>query len=200
MFLRAHFFTHMFGQIFMKTLFQVIFVASSALLFINPGVGQDAIPEYQNIAIKYELSDHNGKQVTEADLSGKYTLLAFGFTRCAHICPMMAATMAMTLKVANEDAAGVFISVDTERDSAADANAFASGFHASMIGLSGTHEQIQSAANNFGISYVVTKSQKNYTVEHTSDIFLIGPDGKLIDVFALNAPPQRIAKAMQVIK
>lgn len=62
-----------------------------------------------------------------------------------------------------------------------------------MVGLSGSHEQVRSAANNFGISFVVTKSQKAYTVKHTSDIFLTSPDGKLIDVFALNASPLEIA-------
>jgi cytochrome oxidase Cu insertion factor (SCO1/SenC/PrrC family) len=63
--------------------------------------------------------------------------------------------------------------------------------------LSGSFEQIRQVANNFNISYVVTKSQKAYTVEHTSDIFLIGPDGKILQVFALNASAKEIAAAMR---
>lgn len=174
-----------------------ILTALLALLSASPGMALDTVLPFENISIEFELLDRAGKVVTEVDLRGKYVLLAFGFTHCAHICPIMVANMALTLNVTDEKAMGVFISVDTERDTAAITHAYASGFHESMVGLSGSHEQLRSAANNFGISFVVTKSQKGYTVEHTSDIFLISPDGKLIDVFALNASPLEIAQAMK---
>lgn len=151
----------------------------------------------ENVSTEFELVGKSGDIVTSADFRGKYVLLAFGFTHCAHICPMMAANMAMALNLSDKEAIGVFISVDTERDTPAITHAYASGFHRSMLGLSGSHQQVRTAANNFGISFVVTKSQKANTVEHTSDIFLIDPDGKLIEVFALNAPPMKIAQAMQ---
>ncbi|MCH8057565.1 MAG: SCO family protein [Proteobacteria bacterium] len=167
------------------------------LLYASPGITLDKELPFENINIEFELLDRAGNLVTETDLRGKFVLLAFGFTRCAHICPMMVANMALTLNVTDKKATGVFISVDTERDTPANAHAYASGFHESMMGLSGSHQQVRAAANNFGISFVVTKSHKAYTVEHTSDIFLIGPDGKLIEVFALNAPPLEIAEAMK---
>ena len=110
---------------------------------------------------------------------------------------MMAANMAMALKASQQDVVGVFVSVDTERDSPAITQAYASSFHPSMMDLSGSFEQISQAANNFNISFVVTKSQKAYTVEHSSDIFLIAPDGKLLEVFAMNASPTDMAKAMK---
>jgi len=168
-----------------------------ALFCTSTGLALEKDLPFENIKIKFELLDQAGKVMTEADLRGNYVLLAFGFTHCAHICPMMVANMAMTLNLTDKKARGVFISVDTERDTPAIAHAYASGFHDSMVGLSGSHQQVRSAASNFGISFVVTKSNKAYTVEHTSDIFLIDPDGKLIDVFALNAPPQEIAEAMK---
>ena len=151
---------------------------------------------FNGIKAKFELRNAAGQLVTEKDLKGRYTLLAFGFTHCLHICPMMAANMAMALKASKEDSLGVFISVDTERDTAAVTQAYAAAFHPAMMGLSGSYEQIRQAANNFSVNYVVTKSQKAYTVEHTSDIFLIGPDGKVLEVFALNASPKAMADAM----
>ena len=69
-------------------------------------------------------------------------------------------------------------------------------FSQKMIGLSGSHEQVSAAARNFQVTFVVTKSEDNYTVQHTPSIFLIGPDGKLIDVFALSESSANIAKAM----
>ena len=184
----------------MNKAFPYVLAVFLALLYASPAIALDKELPFENINIKFELLDRTGEVVNEADLRGKYVLLAFGFTHCAHICPMMVANMALTLKVADKKAMGVFISVDTERDTPAIAHAYASGFHESIMGLSGSHQQVRSAANNFGISFVVTKSHKAYTVEHTSNIFLIGPDGKLIDVFALNAPPLEIAEAMKTVQ
>lgn len=151
---------------------------------------------FAGIKPEFELVNPSGEVVTARDMRGHYVLLAFGFTHCLHICPMMAANMAMALKATGQDALGIFISVDTERDTPAVTQAFASAFHPSMLGLGGNYQQIRRAANNFKVSFVVTKSHQAYTVEHTSDIFLLGPDGRLIDVFALNTSPKIMADAM----
>lgn len=173
-----------------------IFAALAIVLVTDPLPASDLQSSFDSINIEFELLGQTGDVITAADFRGKFVLLAFGFTRCAHICPIIVANVAMALNVSDADAVGVFISVDTERDTPATVQAYVSGFHESMVGLTGSYQQVRSAANNFGISFVVTKSQKAYTVEHTSDIFLIGPDGNLIDIFALNARPSDIAKAM----
>jgi protein SCO1/2 len=46
----------------------------------------------------FELTNAQGERVTEQDIRGHHVLLAFGFTHCLHICPMMAANMAMALE------------------------------------------------------------------------------------------------------
>ncbi len=179
----------------MKKILVLTFGALLAVFMAVTGLAKDGT-RFGDIKAEFELRNAAGQLFTEKDLSGRYTLLAFGFTHCLHICPMMAANMAMALKASNKNALGVFISVDTERDTSAVTHAYASAFHSSMMGLSGSHEQISQAASNFKVSYVVTKSQKAYTVEHTSDIFLIDPDGKVVDVFALNTSPRTMARAI----
>jgi len=62
-----------------------------------------------------------------------------------------------------------------------------------MIGLTGSYHQVNAAANNFNVTYVVSKSQKSYSVQHTSNIFVIDPDGLIIEIFPLNARPSEIA-------
>lgn len=180
----------------MKKLPQLI--TGILLLIIMTGTGLAGNKDrFNGISASFELVNADGRLVTEQILQGRYTLLAFGFTHCLHICPMMAANMAMALNISPLGTRGIFVSVDTERDTAAITQAYASSYSDSMTGLSGSYEQIRHAANNFNISYVVTKSQKAYTVEHTSDIFLIGPGGKVVEVFALNASPKAMAEAMQ---
>jgi protein SCO1/2 len=168
-------------------------------LYTHTAMTDGTAESFAGIKPEFKLVNSSGEVVTELDMRGHYVLLAFGFTHCLHICPMMAANMAMALKAAGQDALGIFISVDTERDTPAVVQAYASSFHPSMIGLGGSYQQISAAANNFKVSFVVTKSHQAYTVEHTSDIFLIGPDGSLIDVFALNASPRVMADAMQPV-
>jgi protein SCO1/2 len=109
------------------------------------------------------------------------------------------ANMAAALRIVERDAIGVFVSVDTERDSPAVAEDYASSFGANMVGLGGSYQQITEAANNFNITYVVTKSQSNYTVQHTSSIFVVDPEGRIKEVFALNAKPNDIAAAINSV-
>ena len=182
----------------MKRIFQHVFAVCvlSQLAVIGPAAADD--DPYGDITFKFELANQANELITEQDVLGSYVLLAFGFTHCAHICPMMAANMASALKASEKDTLGVFISVDTERDTPEITHAYASKFYESMMGLSGSHDQVRQAALNFGVSFVVTKSQKAYTVEHTSDIFLIGPDGNVIEVFALNASPKVMADVINM--
>jgi len=169
-----------------------------ALLLYTGNILAQADNKFDHISAKFELMNSDGDVVTEDILLGKFTLMAFGFTHCLHICPMMAANMALALKTSPPGALGIFVSVDTERDSPAITQAYAAKFSDAMIGLGGTYDQVSQAANSFNVRFVVTKSDKAYTVEHTSDIFLIGPDGKVKQVFALNTSAKDMAKAMQV--
>ena len=146
---------------------------------------------------EFELLDYEGTLVNIEDYRGKFVLLAFGFTHCAHICPMIAAKMGFALKATDRDAIGIFISIDTERDNPATTHTYATAFADRMIGLGGSYEQVSAAANNFKVSFAVTKTQSNYTVQHTPNIYLLNPDGSLNDVFALNTQADTIAAAMK---
>ncbi len=149
------------------------------------------------MSLEFELVGSEGQIVTQEDFVGKNLMLAFGFTYCTHICPLIAANMANTLKIADTNAVGVFISVDTERDTPEVTNNYSTRFHPKITGLSGSHAQVSVAAKNFNTTFVVTKSPDIYTVQHSPGIFLISPEGELIDVFAINTAPEEIAAAMR---
>jgi cytochrome oxidase Cu insertion factor (SCO1/SenC/PrrC family) len=160
-------------------------------------LAQEAIDPTEGITIDFELVDHEGKVVRASDYLGNYVLLGFGFTNCAHICPMMAANMGRVLKSTDKDALGIFISVDTERDTPADTHAYASNYNERMLGLGGDYSQVAKAAKNFKVTYAVTKSPNNYTVQHTSNTYLIGPDGDLLGIYALNTPVAEILSEIE---
>ena len=157
----------------------------------------DESENIHGIKIAFELLDHEEKLVKLDDFLGKHVLLTFGFTHCAHICPILAANMARAFKKERtNNAVGIFISIDTERDTPVITHEFAQGFHRKLIGLSGNYEQINIAANNFKVSYSVTKTQRHYTAQHTTNIFHIDPEGNLVDIYTMNTLPETMSKAM----
>jgi len=163
----------------------LLFAVSAAIVAAEP-----VPPE---LRAEFALVDSSGRATTHLDYRGRYVLLAFGFTNCPHVCPMMAANMAAALKFAERDATGIFISVDTERDTPEIIQQYAASFGDNIIGLGGNYRQVNAAAANFNITYVVSKSQQSYTVQHTSNIFVIDPQGQVVETFPLNARPSDIA-------
>lgn len=151
----------------------------------------------EDIVVDFQLVGRDGNTVSYESFAGKNVLLAFGFTHCEHICPLIAANMSLALRSTNEEAVGIFISVDTERDTPGITDNYARGFGAGMLGLSGSYSQVAAAAKNFNVTFAITKSEDHYTIQHTPSIFLIGPDGKVIDVFAMNTASSDIAAAMK---
>ena len=149
------------------------------------------------INVDFELLDRHGNVVTDEDFLGRYVLLGFGFTHCAHICPMMALNMGKALNMTDLDAAGIFVSVDTERDSPEVTDDYASNFGDRMLGLGGNYERVSTAATNFKVSFAVTKTQNNYTVQHTANVYVIDPAGELTDVFTFTTSAETLLEAMQ---
>ena len=160
-----------------------LILAAIGLFFAPLVMADDALQG--RVSAQFELLDANDEIVSANDFKGKYVLLGFGFTHCLHICPMMAANMGQALRLSANDAAGVFISVDTERDTPQITDAYAKKFGEQMIGLSGSYAQIVAAAKSFGVTFVVTKSDDAYTVQHTPDIFLIDPDGEVVSTIRI---------------
>ena len=175
--------------------------ADAASEHVHEGHEMAAMPSFgdplQDIVVAFELVDGDGSIVTAEDFRGRHVLLGFGFTHCPDVCPLMALNMGRALRDAEADAVGIFISVDTERDSPEITDRYASRFGERMIGLSGNVSQINAAANNFKVSYVVTKSQNNYTVQHSANVFVIDPDGQVVDVFNFSTPGEELAAAMR---
>lgn len=149
------------------------------------------------VVVDFELIDRDGALVRDEDFRGRHVLLGFGFTHCEHICPLMALNMGRVVGEAGRKMTGIFVSVDTERDSAAITDDYAGHFGEAMLGLSGSIEQINAAAKNFKVSYAVTKTQDAYTVQHTANVFLIDPNGELVDVFNFSTSPENILEAVR---
>ena len=93
----------------------------------------------------FALTDHTGKKVTDEDYRGKFMLIAFGYTYCPDVCPTGLQAMSVAMDSLGEQADWVqpiFITIDPERDTPEVMKEYVAAFHPSLIGLTGTPQQI----------------------------------------------------------
>ncbi len=129
------------------------------------------------------LTNQDGEAVQMDELQGKWTLLFFGYTFCPDICP---ATLAELRKLRSElpetvreRMQPVLVSVDPHRDTPEQLGKYLKFFGDGFIGLTGSLEAIQTLANGVGIPFIPgDTSRENYTVDHSGNLVIIGPDGR----------------------
>lgn len=103
----------------------------------------------------FSLTDQNGNAVTEASWPGKFKLVFFGFTHCPDICPTTLQKLTASLDgLSAEELAKLqplFITTDPARDDANAMKEYLKSFHSSIVGLTGTEEQIKDAENTYKV-------------------------------------------------
>lgn len=158
-----------------------------------------ALPAGVSVGGPFRLTDHTGREVTEADYQGRYLLVFFGFTYCPDICPMELQVMAAALDVLGPDAERVqplFISVDPQRDTPEQMAEYVALFDDRIIGLTGTAEQVAAAARAYRVYYARGPGDdQNYQVDHSTFTYLMGPDGAFLTVFPRGTDAEAMAAA-----
>lgn len=137
----------------------------------------------------FALTDQTGKVRTDADFRGQLMLVYFGFTYCPDICPTDLQQIGLAMEQLGDDAKNVqplFITLDPERDTADHLAQYVPLFHPRLIGLTGSIESVQKAADAYRVYYkrVATGTKPDdYTVDHSAFIYLIDRDGKYLGFF-----------------
>lgn len=142
-------------------------------------------------------------QVSLADYRGKVVLIYFGYTWCPDICPTNLTLMSAALSRLEADEVdkvqGIFISVDPARDTMERLETYTQYFHNRLLGITGTSEAIAEVAGLYGAAYrlVDQDSATNYVVDHTSETYVIDPQGKLAEILPHGTLPGRILEAVR---
>lgn len=129
-----------------------------------------------------KLTNQDGQEVSIAELKGKWTMLFFGYTFCPDICPTTLAQLRQIKNDLPKDVAGrlqiVLVSVDPNRDTPQQLKQYLGYFDASFLGLTAPVEVIGKLANAVSIPFIPADTSKpNYTVDHSGNMALLGPDG-----------------------
>ena len=150
--------------------------------FIQKIENQDSLPGGH-----FKLKDQNN-EIFDSSSSQKLMLIYFGFTYCPDVCPTTLIKMADIIDRLGEDTKkinSIFITVDPERDTTDIISDYVSAFHEDIIGLTGTENEIDKVAEDWGVYYEkeALEGEEEYTVNHLDIIFLANANGEFVDYF-----------------
>jgi protein SCO1/2 len=179
-------------------------VVLGVALFWQPEMPERAIPRAAIAAGgDFTLQSVTGP-LSLKDYRGKLVLVYFGYTYCPDICPTSLAATAEGLKQLTPEelakVAMIFISVDPKRDTPARLKEYAEFFHPAIVGATGTAEAIAEVAKRYGVFYAEQKVDTaggGYVVDHSSDTFVVAPDGQLVAKIAHATPPDQVVVAIR---
>lgn len=178
-----------------------------AVAACSPGASQRSAPPLAGAAIggPFALVDQDGKRVTDRDFAGRYRIMYFGYTFCPDVCPVDMQKIGAALKqFETRDPARaarvvpVFVSVDPERDTPASLKQFVSSFHPRAVGLTGSPAAIAQTAKAYAIYYKhqPPRPDGGYLVDHSTQAYLFGPDGKPIVLLTRDQTADQIAQEL----
>lgn len=150
----------------------------------------------------FSLVDQSGKTVTDADFRGRYMLVYFGYTYCPDVCPAGLQVMAAALDKLGakaERVAPVFITLDPARDTPARLGEYVKSFDPRLVGLGGSEEALAKVAKAYRVyskKIVDPKAPADYTLDHSSIIYLMDPKGEFVMHFTHATNPDTIAERL----
>lgn len=129
------------------------------------------------------LLDEQGAAQALDRLTGRWTLLFFGYTFCPDICPTTLAELrqlrARLPAELLERYRVVMVSVDPQRDTPEQLRQYLGFYNAGYSGLTGELADIQKLATAVSIPFIPgDTSKERYTVDHSGNLAIIGPDGR----------------------
>jgi len=139
------------------------------------------LPQSRNVP-DLTFTDQDGQPVALDSLKDKWTLLFFGYTFCPDICPTTLAQLRQIKSELPKEAVDklrvVLVSVDPHRDTPQQLKTYLGYFDKQFQGLTAPVDTIQKLANAVSIPFIPADTSKpNYTVDHSGNLALLGPDG-----------------------
>jgi protein SCO1/2 len=150
-----------------------------------------------------KLTATDGQPLTLERFRGKVVMVAFGFSNCGEVCPITLATLAGARKKLGEaarDVQVVYVTVDPERDDAAQMKKFLGAFDPTFIGGVGTRVEIDAAQASWGISSSKKmNADGSYLIGHSSSIYLVDRAGGLRAVMPYGHPADDFVHDLKIL-
>lgn len=165
------------------------------LLFLGIGLGISFMKKSLYTVMEvpdFELTDQNGKKISNKDMLGKVYVVEFFYSTCPTICPIMNKNMKYIQDEINSPDFGIIsISIDPKNDTPEILKA-----HAKLVGatspnwhfLTGNRSYIGKIADEFNI-YVGDQKDKAESLNHSGMIALVDQEGNIRCRYGKNNVP-----------
>lgn len=162
--------------------------------------------EAATIGGPFSLVDQHGVTRTDADFRGQLVLLYFGYTYCPDLCPTTLLKIAAAVDEvaaeapsASERVVPVLITVDPQRDTPEVLRDYSAHFHPRLVALGGTPDAVAEVGRAYGVfaAPVLAGDAAPYLVDHTSFIYLLGPDGRYREHFEADVTTEELVDALR---
>ena len=154
----------------------------------NLTTGEQGMPGAQ-IGGHFVLETADGPLDTST-LDTDLMMIYFGYTYCPDVCPTELARMAQIYDGLDNDksrVSGLFVTIDPERDTVDAVAEYAEVFDPSFRGLAGDRTQIEQVMRQYQVyAQKVGDDPKTYMVDHSSRIYLMDRDAKLMALFSMD--------------
>ncbi len=182
-------------------------LAGLAALLVVAAVGivprfLENTPEGPAIGGSFSLIDQTGRTVSDADFRGKVMLIYFGYTFCPDVCPTTLGNVAQAYDLLSPaeqaQVVPIFITVDPERDTVDQIAQYVDAFSPAFVGLTGSPEQVAPVLKEFRVyARKVETQDANYSVDHSSILYVMGKDGKYAAHLTGEASPKEIVAGLK---
>ena len=167
-----------------------------------PGLGRTVTSGSVQVGGPYRLTDQDGKARASSDFRGRYQLIYFGYSFCPDVCPTTLAVMSQALDKLGPDArriVPIFITIDPERDTPAVLKKYMAAFGPDFVGLTGSLADIAAVEKQYRVYAKKTPlpNGNGYGMDHSSVIYLMGPNGRLVSFYDELISPDALAKDLK---
>lgn len=132
----------------------------------------------------FALEQSDGTPLTPDELRGRWTVVFLGFTHCPDVCPTTLTELASSQKAwetlpESRRPRVLFVSVDPARDTPAKTGEYAAYFHPATLAATAPEPALGQFAAGLGLVYMkVATNDGDYTMDHSSALVLIDPQGR----------------------
>lgn len=148
----------------------------------------------------FNLLTANNQPFTQKSFYNHWTLLFFGFTHCASVCPTTLDMMSKAYGDLHKQYPNLqiaLVSLDPDRDDANSLATYTHSYHPDFIGVTGKLQELRKLQSQLGIysERDTSTTSSNYQIQHTASIMLINPEGKWQGLFKFGLKPDQFAQA-----
>lgn len=149
----------------------------------------------------FTLQGSHGKSIRMSDYRGKVVALGFGYTSCPDICPTTLADLAKARRKlgAPADFQVIYVTVDPERDGAAQLRTYLGAFDPAFLGVTGTPGEMAEVRKAYGIQTSRVGQPPTYFVHHSSYVYLVDRAGKLRAAMPFGVPVDDIVHDVKAL-